>query len=141
MSWIIKSASNEVRFEGSAWVRVWVTSAEVEANERIVEIKTNYENALASIKASNVKPTEKISALKEAREEAKKQAEAIVDEVVDKIAGDKCWEVSNNAESKYSVKMEIDLKDAGKGSINNWDAIIWAESELEAELEIDEVTE
>ena len=135
MPWI-KAAGDEVRFEGGARVRVWVTADEVANDERIVEIKNNYQAASASIKASNVKPTEKVSTLNEARKEAQTQAEAIIDEVVGDVANNKCNEISNDSESK-GVNMEIELKNGTKGSIHGWSAILWDDVEPEEELELE----
>ena len=140
MSWI-KKASDEVRFSGDAWVRVWVTSTDVESSEQIGAIKDKYKKEVERLRDADLKPSQKIDELNKIRKDIVAEAETIADDVIGDIATQKCIDLSSYSESNYGIKLEIELKRPDRGSINNWDNIFWSEDDEQAELWIDEVTE
>ena len=134
MSWVIKADMNtSVMYNADAWVRIWVTTADLESDAQVTVAVDTYKQEVAKIKVTDQTPEAKIKAVEKLREEAVKALEAKEEDLVRAIASNKALEMSAD---EASIKIEVELKGKPEGHID-WEELLYGNYDPEDELELD----
>jgi len=146
MSWVIKAQDEwSVRFDGEAWVRVFITKEDLEQNTEISAVVNEYRLHVERLQQSGAEAKERVKELLGIRKEHVNKLRDLCGEHVSpnllaQIAASKMGDGFIVTERDYGTKVECDLDDKSMQGRVNWEGFLYNEWEPEDELNIDDIS-
>jgi len=141
MSWVIKAQDEwSVRFDGEAWVRVFITKEDLEQNTEISAVVNEYRLHVERLQQSGAEAKERVKELVGIRKEHVNKLKELSEKsnLLVQIASSKMTDGFGVTEREYGTKVECDLDAKSVQGRVNWESFLYNEWEPEDELNIQE---